>query len=116
MAQVNDPETQSPLTQVCGTPIYVAPEIVLQSGYSTPCDLWSVGVVMFVMLTGEPPFYNPDKFQLFNLVMKAELPKNRPYWKTMSGSAKDLLERLLTKDPKKRITMDEIMNLSLIHI
>jgi len=57
-------------TTTCGTPGYVAPEILSEKPYKEPCDFWSVGVVLFILLSGEPPFYHEDNFELFELIKK----------------------------------------------
>ena len=49
----------------CGTPGYVAPEILKQESYGFPCDYWSIGVVAYILLSGTPPFYEEDNFELF---------------------------------------------------
>jgi len=55
-------------TTTCGTPGYVAPEILAEKPYKESCDFWSVGVVLYILLAGEPPFYDPDNFELFEKV------------------------------------------------
>jgi calcium/calmodulin-dependent protein kinase I len=49
----------------CGTPGYVAPEVLMQKPYGKACDYWSIGVVAFILLSGTPPFYEEDNFELF---------------------------------------------------
>jgi calcium/calmodulin-dependent protein kinase I len=49
----------------CGTPGYVAPEVLMQKPYGKSCDIWSIGVVGFILLSGTPPFYEEDNFALF---------------------------------------------------
>ncbi|CAO3620294.1 unnamed protein product [Cunninghamella blakesleeana] len=93
----------------CGTPNYVAPEILSPSStrsYGKPCDLWSLGVILYICLCGFPPF-NEDmgppnmKTQIMNGIYS--FPS--PYWDGISEEAKDLVSRLLTVDPKERITL-----------
>ena len=57
-------------TTTCGTPGYVAPEVLKQMPYKEPCDFWSVGVVLFILLSGSPPFYDEDNFELFEKIKK----------------------------------------------
>lgn len=57
-------------TTTCGTPGYVAPEILSEKPYNEACDFWSVGVVMYILLCGEPPFYDEDNFELFEKIKK----------------------------------------------
>jgi calcium/calmodulin-dependent protein kinase I len=55
-------------TTACGTPNYVAPEIIAGKGYSKEVDLWSIGVIIYIMLCGFPPFYDDNNTQLFKLI------------------------------------------------
>jgi len=107
---------------ICGTPYYVAPEVI-DGKYSEHCDLWSLGVVMFVMLFGYPPFYaDQEKFgdmtdeMIFKLVKKGFSPETKdgygphfPKAIPVSDSAKDLLAKLLTLDIAKRLTASEAL-------
>lgn len=67
-------------TTTCGTPGYVAPEILSEKPYREPCDFWSVGVVLFILLSGEPPFYHEDNFELFEIIKKCEYDMTKPIW------------------------------------
>eukprot|EP00455_Lapot_gusevi_P013836 TRINITY_DN1682_c0_g1_i1.p1 TRINITY_DN1682_c0_g1~~TRINITY_DN1682_c0_g1_i1.p1 ORF type:complete len:491 (-),score=204.28 TRINITY_DN1682_c0_g1_i1:224-1696(-) len=111
------------LRTLCGTPYYVAPE-VLRGRYNKACDMWSVGVVMFVMLFGYPPFYaDPDVYgamtdeKIFSLVKKGFTPETKPGYGPwfssslrISDSAKDLIAKLLKKDVAERLTADEALD------
>jgi calcium/calmodulin-dependent protein kinase I len=88
----------------CGTPGYVAPEILKASGYSTPVDIWSSGVVMYILLCGYPPFYSENDALLFESIMSANYHFHSPYWDNVSKEAKDLIRSLLIADPEKRLT------------
>lgn len=90
-------------TTTCGTPGYVAPEIISEKPYKEPCDFWSVGVVLFILLSGEPPFYHEDNFELFELIKKCKYDMTKPTWKNISEEAKDFLKKLLVADPAKRL-------------
>jgi len=93
---------QTPLTQACGTLHYVAPE-VLRGAYGLPADLWTLGVVMFLMMYGAYPF-DGDSCQA---VMRAILINEPDYSDSryvLSNDAKDILKRLLVKEPKPRLT------------
>jgi calcium-dependent protein kinase len=106
----------------CGTPFYVAPEVIAGK-YSEHCDLWSLGVVMFVMLFGYPPFYaDQEKFgsftddKILSLVKKGFSPQTKdgygahfPKAIPASDSAKDLISKLLVLDIAKRLTADEAL-------
>jgi len=95
-------------TTTCGTPGYVAPEILAEKPYKEKCDLWSVGIVMFILLSGEPPFFHEDNFELFEMIKKCQYDMTKPAWANISDDAKDLIKRLLVADPDKRIGPTEI--------
>ncbi|GAB6020897.1 RAC-alpha serine/threonine-protein kinase [Chamberlinius hualienensis] len=82
----------------CGTPEYLAPEVLEDNDYGRPVDWWGVGVVMYEMMCGRLPFYNKDHDVLFELILMEEVKFPR----TISNEAKDLLSGLLVKDPTKR--------------
>lgn len=83
----------------CGTPEYLAPEVLEDNDYGRPVDWWGVGVVMYEMICGHLPFYNKDHEVLFDLILHEEirLPSK------LSANAKDILSQLLQKDPRKRL-------------
>lgn len=94
----------------CGTPEYLAPEILMKKGYGKAVDWWSLGVIIYEMLVGLPPFFTQDKSKLFYNIQHAELKFSR----TMNPICIDLISKLLNKDPAKRLGAgpkdgDEIM-------
>ncbi len=97
-------------TTTCGTPGYVAPEIISEKPYKESCDFWSVGVVLYILLCGEPPFYHEDNFELFELIKKCQYSMDKPAWKFISDDAKDFIRKLLVADPAKRLKAKEIQN------
>jgi len=88
----------------CGTPGYIAPEVLHMKGYGKECDVWSLGVIIYILLCGFPPFYADNDAQLYEKIKKGEFEFLRPYWDPISDTAKDLIKRMLTVDPKQRIT------------
>jgi len=93
----------------CGTPAYVAPEVLQGSGYDLKVDCWSLGVLIYTMLCGFPPFYDEDNDNLFGLIKKGNFDFPSPYWDDISSSAKDLISKLLVCDPNKRLTAEEAL-------
>lgn len=98
-----------------GTPYYIAPEVI-QGRYTHHCDMWSVGVVMFVMLFGYPPFHAEADADIFRLILQGFDPVTKKGYKAhfpadipVSESAKDLMSRLLTSDTAKRLTAAEAL-------
>jgi len=94
----------------CGTPGYVAPEILANKGYDkTAVDMWSVGVILYILLCGFPPFYEEDLPALFDSILKARYDFPSPWWDEISPAAKDLVKALLCLDIDKRLSADQVM-------
>ncbi|ORX46283.1 Pkinase-domain-containing protein [Hesseltinella vesiculosa] len=92
------------LMTACGTPGYVSPEVLLQKGYNKPADLWSVGVITYILLVGYTPFYGADQSELFASIMKGEYDFDDQYWHAISDQAKNFIDGLLAFEPEKRLT------------
>lgn len=97
------------LTQ-CGTPGYVAPEILHGVPYGTKSDMWSIGVITYILLGGYPPFIEQNQRELFKKIKKGQYEFHPEYWRTISPEAKDLISKLLTVDPSRRMTASEALN------
>jgi len=97
------------LATACGTPGYVAPEVIAAQGYGPEVDIWSLGVIMYILLCGFPPFYSENNPQLFRMIQRCQYTFTRPYWDQVSDAAKDLIRSMLVVDPKKRATCKDIM-------
>lgn len=93
----------------CGTPGYVAPEILEGRPYGAEVDLWSLGVIAYILLCGFPPFYDENNAALFASIKSGVFDFPSPYWDCVSASAKDLISRLLVVDPKKRLTAANVL-------
>jgi calcium/calmodulin-dependent protein kinase I len=98
------------LQTACGTPGYVAPEILLQQPYGKAVDVWSIGVIAYILLCGYPPFYDENDANLFEQIKKAEYEFDAPYWDEISDSAKDFISHLMEKSPIKRYTCEECLD------
>uniref|UniRef100_A0A8C1MXN3 non-specific serine/threonine protein kinase n=1 Tax=Cyprinus carpio TaxID=7962 RepID=A0A8C1MXN3_CYPCA len=104
----------NPLQTPCYTPYYVAPEVLGPEKYDKSCDMWSLGVIMYILLCGFPPFYS-NTGQAISPGMKRrirmgqyEFPK--PEWAEVSEEAKQLINQLLKTDPNERMTIEQFMN------
>ncbi|XP_061731228.1 MAP kinase-activated protein kinase 3 [Nerophis ophidion] len=104
----------NPLQTPCYTPYYVAPEVLGPEKYDKSCDMWSLGVIMYILLCGFPPFYS-NTGQAISPGMKRrirmgqyEFPK--PEWADVSQEGKDLINQLLKTDPNERMTITQFMN------
>ena len=113
LAKYIDPdETRKQAESCCGSPTYVAPEVISETPlYTFACDIWSLGVIMYIMLCGFPPFYaEEDNYTaLFKQIKKGEFDFPEPFWDDVSDSAKNLVCKMLTLNPKERITAEEIL-------
>lgn len=100
-----------PIFTVCGTPTYVAPEILSEKGYGLEVDMWAAGVILYILLCGFPPFRSPERDQdeLFNIIQLGQFEFLSPYWDNISDAAKDLVRNLLVVDPKKRYTAHQVL-------
>ncbi|XP_023605945.1 calcium/calmodulin-dependent protein kinase type IV [Myotis lucifugus] len=90
---------------VCGTPGYCAPEILRGCAYGPEVDMWSVGIITYILLCGFEPFYDErgDQF-MFRRILNCEYYFISPWWDEVSLNAKDLVRKLIVLDPKKRLT------------
>lgn len=96
------------MNEVLGTPFYIAPE-VLAANYTEKCDIWSIGVITFMLLSGKAPFFGKDDAAIFNMVRKGKFEYTSANWKMVSGDAKEFINALLTLDPKKRPSAQEAL-------
>mmetsp|Transcript_59785 Transcript_59785/g.83038 ORF Transcript_59785/g.83038 Transcript_59785/m.83038 type:complete len:439 (+) Transcript_59785:2-1318(+) len=93
----------------CGTPGYVAPEILQAKGYGREVDMWSVGVITYILLCGFPPFYNENIPLLFESIMKADFDYPEEYWNDISDEAIAFIDGLLEPEPEKRMTAKQAL-------
>ncbi|KAG7276679.1 hypothetical protein CRUP_032028 [Coryphaenoides rupestris] len=101
---------ESMMKATCGTPIYMAPEVITGHEYSQQCDVWSIGVIMYMLLCGDAPFISSSEEKLFEKIKKGELRFSGSVWDTISDAAKTVLSCLLKVDPAHRITANELVD------
>ena len=95
--------------KLVGSSYYIAPE-VLKKHYDEKCDLWSCGVIMYILLSGRPPFPGDNDREIMDNVAKGKYDLNHSPFDKVSDSAKDLIKKLLVMDPRSRISAQEALN------
>ncbi|CAG9538480.1 unnamed protein product [Cercopithifilaria johnstoni] len=100
-----------PLRVICGTPTYVAPEVLAELGYDHKVDLWAAGVILYVLLCGFPPFQSASgsQEQLFEQILSGRFSFPPPIWDKISYSAKGLIQGLLQLDVEERFSASQIL-------
>ncbi|KAG0232579.1 hypothetical protein BGW42_008093 [Actinomortierella wolfii] len=98
------------LMTACGTPGYVAPEVLQQTGHGKPVDMWSIGVIAYTLLVGFMPFYGEDQGALFEAIMSGEYEYEEEYWEHISPLAKAFIDSLLVTDPEQRPTASRALD------
>lgn len=105
------------LTESCGTPAYIAPEVFLGENYGKAVDLWALGVMIYLMLTGEYPFVETERESLAEAVCRGRYSTSGKVWDSeISAGAKDFLSKLLNTDPSKRWTAMQCLNHNWIRV
>ncbi|CAK7328565.1 unnamed protein product [Dovyalis caffra] len=97
---------------VVGSPYYVAPE-VLRKHYGPEADVWSAGIILYILLSGVPPFWAETEMGIFKQILQGNLDFDSEPWPSISDSAKDLIRKMLERNPKKRLTAHEVLCKSL---
>jgi len=105
----HDDQNMGVMQTKVGTPYYVAPE-VLNRQYTKSCDIWSIGVITYILLCGYPPFYGDSDSQIFAQVKTGKFSFPSPEWDTISTDAKKFICNLLQLDPSKRLTAAEALD------
>eukprot|EP00741_Cyanophora_paradoxa_P002967 tig00000655_g2880.t1 len=110
LSQFYDSPAAKVVQRIVGTPEYIAPEVISRKGYSASCDMWSIGVITYILLCGYYPFYGDNIQEIFKMVYKGHFEFPPDEWSTISESAKDLIRHLLVVDPTKRYTAEQCLN------
>jgi len=97
------------LQLACGTVAYVAPEVLRLRGYDKSCDLWSVGIILYLCLRGRLPFDAPQKKDIIKMTLSRPANLADPYWRKISNPPKNLISKLLKKNPDNRIDLETAM-------
>ncbi|KAF1316571.1 Camk protein kinase, partial [Globisporangium splendens] len=97
------------LATACGTPGYVAPEILQAKPYGKAVDIWSIGVITYILLCGYPPFHDDNQGVLFRKIKTGRFEFDSPYWDNVSSEAKDLILKMLVLNPNERWTAAQLL-------
>jgi calcium-dependent protein kinase len=96
------------LSKLIGTPFYIAPD-VLKNEYNEKCDIWSCGIIMYIMLCGSPPFYGKNETEIFNKIKLGNYSFTQNIWNEISNNAKDLIKSLLQIDHDNRPSAEKAL-------
>ncbi|CAI9091475.1 OLC1v1026514C1 [Oldenlandia corymbosa var. corymbosa] len=94
---------------IVGTPYYVAPEVLRGRDYNEKVDVWSAGVILYIMLSGVPPFYGDTPSETFEAVLRGNLRFPPKLFRSVSPEAKDLCRKMLCKDAYRRFSADQVL-------
>lgn len=102
-------EKDTKLKDKTGTVLYIAPEVISGS-YDEKCDIWSLGVLLYMLLCGQPPFYGSSRQEVMAKIKKGRFQFKSKIWNVISTEAKDLISLMLTLDPQIRPSCREILS------
>ncbi|CAA7389020.1 unnamed protein product [Spirodela intermedia] len=94
---------------IVGSAYYIAPE-VLKRKYGPEVDIWSIGVMLYILLSGVPPFWAESENGIFNAILRGHVDFTSDPWPNISSGAKDLVRKMLNSDPKQRLTAFQVLN------
>mmetsp|Transcript_62194 Transcript_62194/g.173763 ORF Transcript_62194/g.173763 Transcript_62194/m.173763 type:complete len:470 (-) Transcript_62194:137-1546(-) len=92
-----------------GTPYYVAPQVLIGNGYTEKCDIWSCGVICYILLCGSPPFYGDSDKDILKMVQRGQFDFPSADWGKSSKEVKDFITQMLTFDPVKRPSAEDLL-------
>lgn len=93
----------------CGTPEYIAPEILVRKPYTNAVDMWALGVISYILLSGTMPFEDDNRMRLYRQILKGKYSFSGEPWPSVSNLAKDFVERILTVEPGKRLSAGQAL-------
>ncbi|CAN0911556.1 Calcium-dependent protein kinase 17 [Linum grandiflorum] len=94
---------------IVGSAYYIAPE-VLKRKYGPEADIWSIGVMLYILLSGVPPFWAESEHGIFNAILRGQVDFQTDPWPAISPQAKDLVRKMLNSDPKQRVSASQVLN------
>ncbi|CAL5425448.1 unnamed protein product [Camellia sinensis] len=103
------PSTGELFKDIVGSAYYIAPE-VLKRRYGPEVDIWSIGVMLYILLCGVPPFWAESEHGIFNAILRGHVDFTSDPWPSISSGAKDLVRKMLNSDPKQRLTAFQVLN------
>ncbi|KAG1359752.1 phosphoenolpyruvate carboxylase kinase 1 [Cocos nucifera] len=109
-AECFDDERRWAMTGLVGTPFYVAPEVVAGREYGEKVDVWSCGVILYMMLGGMAPFYGESAVEILEAVLRGNLRFPPRIFRGVSPAAKDLIRKMLCKDVSRRLSADQVLS------
>lgn len=104
------PEGNCTESGVVGTPYYVAPEVLMGRDYNDKVDVWSCGVILYIMLAGVPPFYGESVAEIFEAVLRGNLRFPTRIFRSVSSAAKDLLRKMICRDVSRRLSAEQALS------
>jgi serine/threonine protein kinase len=107
-ARCYDP-SEGGLTDKLGSPLYMAPEIIKQLSYNSSVDIWALGVLCYIMLSGKPPFKGSSKDEIFIQITSKNITYTGEIWKNTSKEAKNFIKKMLIRDANQRYTAENLL-------
>lgn len=107
-AKCYDPQDGG-MTETLGSPLYMAPEIIKKLPYDSSVDIWAIGVLCYIMLSGKPPFKGKSKDEIFAQITTKNISYSSDVWKSTSPEAQNFCRKLLIRDPKKRADAESLI-------